>query len=80
MEATIWNLVDLIDLKAGMVEMEVHQNWEKVVDQIQERRFLGASQLYPTSEQVIRESKKIQYIKLWNNLLTLILTIIPFSR
>lgn len=54
----------MIGLKAGMVEMEAHQNWENVVDQIQERRFLGASQLYPTSDQVIRESKKIQYIKL----------------
>lgn len=72
MEATIWNLVVLIDLKAGMEEMEAHPSWDRVVDQIQERKFLGANLLFPISNQVIKGSKIIQFIKIWNNLLTLI--------
>ncbi len=80
MEATIWNLADLIDLKARMEEMEAHRNWDRAVDQILERKFLVVNLLYPISNQVIKELKIIQFIKIWNNLLILLQILNQFSR
>lgn len=51
--------------------MEAHPNWDRVVDQTRERKFLVANLLYPISNQVIKESKMIQFIKISNNILIL---------
>lgn len=44
--------------------MEAHRNWDRAVDQILERKFLVANLLYPISNQIIKELKIIQFIKI----------------